>query len=575
LIQPADFLTIILILSSAILAARLLTPHIVKIFTYAPSRLDRFLDPIEKGIYRLLGVDPSHGMGWREYFLSALIINIFQMALAFIIFVFQGGLPLNPQGFPGLGLDLAFMQVISFATNTNLQHYNGEGVCNQLPNCSTLSTNSAGQPIPGLSYLSQMTAVQFLQFTSAATGICVAAALIRGFVAGSKDMGNFYTDFVRSLTRLLFPFCFVAALTFVALGVPQTLDGYQILRTVDGSTQTILVGPVASLVSIMQLGTNGGGFFGANSAYPFQNPNPASDIFQIFLMLLIPTSLCFVYGHMLGKRKEARPILWGAYGLFALDLLIAFIPNYSLGPGMEVRFGGFFTNFWTVVTTAVTTGSVNSSLFGNHPLVILSAFMGMLIQSTPGGKGVGVMYMVMYIIITVFIVGLMSGRTPEYLGMKISARDVKLVMIAFLVHPIIILVPTVLAYATGAASAIGVCINCPAASTGFTQIFYEFTSAASNNGSDFLGATGNTPFFNISTGLVMFLGRFLPIGVLLALAGSMINRRRTSEIGLKTDSITFTIVLVGSILLLVVLTFFPFLALGPILEFFQKRVNGF
>ena len=507
-------------------------------------------------------------MGWREYFLSALIVNIFQMALAFIIFVFQGGLPLNPQGFPGFSLDLAFMQVISFGTNTNLQHYNGEGVCNRLPNCSTLS-NTPG--LSGLSYLSQMTAVQFLQFTSAATGVCVAAAMIRGFVANSKDMGNFYTDFVRSLTRLFLPLCFIAALIFVGLGVPQTLSGYQIVSTVEGSTQTILVGPVASLVSIMQLGTNGGGYYGANSAYPFQNPNPASDIFQIFLMLLIPTALCFVYGRMLGKRREARPILWGAYSLFAIDLLLAFIPNYGLGRGMEVRFGGFFSTFWTVVTTAVTTGSVNSSLFGNHPLVILSAFMGMLIQSSPGGKGVGVMYMVMYVVITVFIVGLMSGRTPEYLGMKINARDVKLVMITFLVHPVIILVPTVLAYATGAASAIGVSTG----STGFTQIFYEFTSAAANNGSDFLGATGNTPFFNISTALVMLSGRFIPIGILLALAGSMINRRRTSEIGLRTDSVTFTIVLVGSILLLVVLTFFPFLGLGPVLEFFQKRGNGF
>jgi len=569
LIQPADFLVLTLILLSALIAGRLLTPHIVKIFTHTPSRLDRFLDPIESRIYRLLGVDPIHGMGWREYFLTALIVNIFQMTLAFVIFVFQGGLPLNPQGFPGFSLDLAFMQVISFATNTNLQHYNGEGNCNQLPNCSTPSN------VPGLSYLSQMTAVQFLQFTSAATGICVAAALIRGFAANSRHMGNFYVDFVRSLTRLLFPLCFISALIFVGLGVPQTLSGYQTVQTLEGATQTILVGPVASLVSIMQLGTNGGGYYGANSAYPFQNPNPASDIFQIFLMLLIPTALCFVYGHMLGKRREARPILWGAYGLFAIDLLIAFIPNYSLGQGMEVRFGGFFTTFWTLVTTAVTTGSVNSSLFGNHPLVILSAFMGMLIQSTPGGKGVGVMYLVMYIVITVFIVGLMSGRTPEYLGMKINARDVKLVMVAFLVHPIIILVPTVLAYATGAASAIGICVNCPSASTGFTQIFYEFTSAAANNGSDFLGATGNTPFFNISTGLVMFIGRYAPIGLLLALAGSMINRRRSTEIGLKTDSITFTLVLIGSILLLVVLTFFPFLALGPILEQFQKRLNGF
>ena len=509
-------------------------------------------------------------MGWREYFLSAVMVNIFQMSLAFIIFVFQNVLPLNPQGFSGLSLDLAFMQVISFATNTNLQHYNGEGVCNNLPNCSSLSS------IPGLSYLSQMTAVQFLQFTSAATGLCVAVAMIRGFTARSQNLGNFYADFVRSLTRLLLPLCFVAALIFVGLGVPQTIGGYQTVTTVEGATQTILVGPVASLVSIMQIGTNGGGYYGANSAYPFQNPNPASDIFQILLMLLIPTSLCFVFGQLLGKRREARPILFGAYALFALDLLLAFIPSYGLGQGLEVRFGGFFSTFWTVVTTAVTTGSVNTSLAGMNPLVILSAFLGMLIQSTPGGKGVGLMYMVMYIVITVFIVGLMSGRTPEYLGMKINARDVKLVMVAFLVHPIIILIPTVLAYASGAASAIGICVNpCPTASIGFTQIFYEFTSAASNNGSDFLGAAGNTPFFNISTALVMFIGRFAPIGLLLALAGSMINRKRSTEIGLRTDSITFTIVLVGSIVLLVVLTFFPFLTLGPILEFFQKRVNGF
>jgi K+-transporting ATPase ATPase A chain len=565
LIQPADFLALLLILVSALVAGRLLAPHIVKIFTHAPSRLDRFLDPIENRIYRLLGVDPKRGMGWREYFLSALIVNVFQMTLAFIIFVFQGALPLNPQGFPGFSLDLAFMQVISFATNTNLQHYHGEGVCIQLPNCSTL-TNT-----PGLSYLSQMTAVQFLQFTSAATGICVAAAMIRGFVASSKDMGNFYADFVRSLTRLFFPLCFVASLVFVALGVPQTLNGYATVTTLEGASQTILVGPVASLVSIMQLGTNGGGYYGANSAYPFQNPTPSTDIFEIFLMLLIPTALCFVYGRMIGKRREARPVLWGAYGLFALDLLIAFIPNYGLSRGIEVRFGGFFSTLWTVVTTATTTGSVNSSLSGNHPLVILSAFMGMFIQATPGGKGVGVMYMVMYVIITVFIVGLMSGRTPEYLGMKISARDVKLVMIAFLVHPVLILIPVVAAYASGAASAIGVSTS----STGFTQIFYEFTSAAANNGSDFLGTAGNTPFFNISTGIVMLFGRFIPIAILLALAGSMINRKRANDIGLRTDSITFTVVLVGSVLMLVVLTFFPFLTLGPILEFFQKRINGF
>ena len=541
---------VVVILGLVILLGRLLAPYVTHVFARIPSRLDRLLDPFENWIYRLGGVDPVRSMDWKEYFFSLMILNVLQMALAFVIFVFQDRLPLNPQGFSGLTWDLAFMQVISFGSNTNLQHYNGEAA---------------------LSYLSQMTAVQFLQFTSAASGICAAVAFVRGLTTGARDMGNFYVDFVRSLTRILFPICFVASLIFVWLGVPQTLSGYTAVKTIEGATQSILVGPVASLVSIMQVGTNGGGYYGANSAYPLQNPNPASDVLQLILMLLMPTVMCFVYGEILGKRKESRPILWGSYALFVIDLIIAFIPDQTLGPGMEVRFGGFFSNFWTVVTTAVTTGSVNASLYGIHPLVILSAFMGMLIQSTPGGKGVGLMYMVMYVVITVFIVGLMSGRTPEYLGMKINGRDVTLVMVAFLIHPIIILIPTVAAYATGAASAIGVGGN----SLGFTQVLYEFTSAAANNGSDYFGASANTPFFNISTGLVMFAGRFAPMGLLLALAGSMIGRKRSPEIGLRTDSVLFSLVLVGSTLVLVVLTFFPFLALGPILAYFQGFVNGF
>lgn len=541
---------IILILGLVLALGRLLAPYITAVFARKPSRFDRILNPIEKWIFKIGGVDPTHSMGWLEYALSLILLNVLQMAIAFLIFVFQDRLPLNPQGFPGLTWDLAFMQVISFGTNTNLQHYNGETT---------------------LSYLSQMAAVQFLQFTSAASGLSAAIAMIRGFKTGAKDLGNFYVDFVKALTRVLLPICFVAALIFVGLGVPQTISGYSLVKTMEGAAQPILVGPVASLVSIMQVGTNGGGYYGANSAYPFQNPNPASDVLEIILMLLMPTVMCFVYGEFLGKRKEARPIVWGSYGLFAIDLIIAFIPNPVLGPGMEVRFGGFFSAFWTVVTTAVTTGSVNASLYGMHPLVILSGFMGMLIQATPGGKGVGLMYMVMYVVITVFIVGLMSGRTPEYLGIKINGRDMLLVMVTFLVHPIIILIPTVAAYATGAASAIGVGGD----SLGFNQILYEYTSAAANNGSDFLGASANTPFFNISTGLVMLAGRFIPILLLLALAGSMVGRKRHAEIGLKTDSVTFSIVLIGSILILVVLTFFPFLALGPILAYFQGHVNGF
>lgn len=538
------------VLAIVLVLAKLIAPYLVRVFARAPTRLDRILNPVENLVYKLCGVDPMKSMNWKEYFLAMMLLNVFQIVAGFLVLTFQGALPLNPQGFPGLSWDLAFHTAASFATNTNLQHYNGETT---------------------LSILSQMTAIQFMQFVSAASGICVAIAFVRGFMAGSKDMGNFYVDFVRALTRIIFPLCLIASLIFVFLGVPQTLNSYTAVKTVEGATQIILVGPVASLVSIMQLGTNGGGYYGANSAYPLQNPSPATNLLEMILMLWLPTAICFVFGIMLGKRKETRPILWGSYGLLAVDLAIAFVPVQTLVSGMEVRFGGFLSNLWTVFTTAATTGSVNSSLFASHPLVVLSGFMGMLIQATPGGKGVGLMYMVMFVIITVFIVGLMSGRTPEYLGMKINSRDVTLVMIAFLVHPITILVPTVLAYATGAAQAIGV----SGTSTGFTQILWEFTSAAANNGSDFLGASGNTLFFNVSTAIVMLIGRFAPIGLLLALSGSMIQRKRTAEVGLRTDSVTFSVVLVGTILILVVLTFFPFLALGPILSFFQHLTTGF
>ena len=551
MIDAIQAISVVLILGITILIARLIAPYLVRVYNRSPSRLDKVLNPVENFIYKICSIDPEHPMGWKQYFLAGLLLNVAQMVIAFLILVLQDKLPLNPLGFPGLNWDLAFHTVTSFATNTNLQHYNGETT---------------------LSIFSQMTAIQFLQWISAATGICMGIAFIRGFIVGSKNLGNFHVDFVRTITRILLPLCLIASVVFVVMGVPQTLNASTAVTTLQGTTQTILVGPVASLDSIMQLGTNGGGFYGANAAYPFMNPSPYSNIFMISLMLLLPTALIFVFGEMLGKKREARPLLWGAYIIFGIALVIAFIPNIPLvASGIETRFGGFMSTFYTVTTTAATTGSVNSALSSMHPLAITSGFLGMFIQSIPGGKGIGLMYMVMYIIITVFIVGLMSGRTPEYLGIKITGRDVKLVMVAFLIHPIIILIPTVIAYASGAAAAIGVGGN----SVGYTQILYEFTTSAANNGSDFLGASGNTPFFNIATGIVMLIGRYASIAILLALSGSMIMRKRGSTTGLKTDSPVFTIVLVASIIILVVLTFFPFLALGPISSFFRGLTNGF
>ncbi len=551
MIDAIQAISVILILGITILIAKLIAPYLVRVYNRAPSRLDKVLNPVENFIYKICNIDPAHSMGWKQYFLAGLLLNVAQMIIAFLILVFQGSLPLNPLGFPSLHWDLAFNTVTSFATNTNLQHYNGEAT---------------------LSIFSQMTSIQFLQWISAATGMCIGIAFIRGFIVGSKNMGNFHVDFVRTITRILLPLCLIASVVFVVMGVPQTLNASTTVTTVQGTTQSILVGPVASLDAIMQLGTNGGGFYGANAAHPFMNPSPYSNILLMSLMLLLPTALIFVFGELLGKKREARPLLWGAYILFGINLAIAFAPNIPLiAPGIETRIGGFMSSFYTVVTTAATTGSVNTALSAMHPLTITSGFLGMFIQSIPGGKGIGLMYMVMYIIITVFIVGLMSGRTPEYLGIKITGRDVKLVMVAFLIHPIIILIPTVIAYASGAAAAIGVGGN----SVGFTQILYEFTTSAANNGSDFLGASGNTPFFNIATGIVMLVGRYASIAILLALSGSMIMRKRGGTSGLKTDSPVFTIVLVASILILVVLTFFPFLALGPISSFFRGLINGF
>ncbi len=552
MIDAIQALAVILTLGVTILIAKLIAPYITGVFSRKSSRLDRFLNPIEKAFYKLSGVDTAQTMGWKQYFLAGLLTNVAMMVIGFLILVFQDKLPLNPMGFPGVRPDLALMQVVSFVTNTDLQHYNGEAT---------------------LSYLSQIGVLQWLMFTSAATGLCMGIAFIRGLTEGSKDMGNFYIDFVRAITRILLPLCIIASILFLAFGVPQTLNGYTTVKTIEGAVQSIMVGPIASHDAIMQLGTNGGGFYGANSAYPFMNPSSYTNILQISLMLLLPTALIFVFGEYIGKKRESRPLLWGAYILFGLNLAIAFIPTLPLvAQGIETRFGGFMSSFFTVTTTAATTGSVNSALLGNHPLAILSGFLGMFIQSMPGGKGVGMMYMTMYIIITVFIVGLMSGRTPEYLGMKITGRDVKLVMVAFLIHPLIILVPTVVAYASGAVSAIGLSTN----SAGYVQILYEFTSAAANNGSDFLGASANTLFFNIATALVILIGRYAPIAILLALSGSMINRKRGSTTsGLKTDTPVFAIVLVASIIILVVLAFFPFLAIGPISEFFKGFVNGY
>ncbi len=534
-----------------IILAWFLSKYLLLVFTDSKSRLDRIFLPVENFIYAISGIDSSKKMGWKEYFTSLFLLNVAQAVIAFFILMFQQSLPLNPMHYSGMSWSLALNTVLSFSSNTNLQHYNGETT---------------------LSYLSQMSAIQFLQFTSAATGLAVGVAVIRGFAGKTKSIGNFYYDYVRSLTRVIIPLAFIATVILISLGVPQSLGGYSTISTLQkGAYEILYKGPIASLVSIMQLGTNGGGYFGANSAYPLQNPSQISDLFEIGLMMFIPTAILFLFGRMVGDNREGRTLFLAAYAIYGIDLLIAFLPTTHIGEGMEVRFGSAAAVFWTVTTTAFTTGSVNASLSAFNPVVILTAFFGMLIQGAPGGKGVGAMYMIMFVIVTIFLVGLMAGRTPEYLGIKIEGRDVKLAVATFLTHPIIILVPTVVAFAIGAEKAVGLAAN----SIGFTQVFYEFTSAASNNGSDFLGASGNTVFFNISTGIVMWAGRFLPMLFMLAIADSVATRKRSPSQGLKTGSLSFVVILIVSIFILTVLTFFPFLVLGPILQFLQGFKNSF
>ena len=546
-----ELFVVAVVWGTVIVLSWLLSSYLFGVFTGRRSRLDRIFVPVENFIYLLAGIDSSKNMGWREYFKALLYLNAGEAILAFFILMFQQSLPLNPMHYSGMSWSLALNTVLSFSSNTNLQHYKGELT---------------------LSYLSQMSAIQFLQFTSAATGLSVGVAVIRGFAGKARTIGNFYYDYVRSITRVLLPLAFIATIVLIFMGVPQALSGYPTVSTLQrGAYEEILYrGPIASLVSIMQLGTNGGGYFGANSAYPLQNPSQLSNLFEIALMMFIPTSLLFLFGRMVGDNREGRTLFLAAYAIYGIDLLIAFLPTTTIGSGLEVRIGGVASTLWTVTTTSFTTGSLNASLSGFNPVVILTAFFGMLIQAAPGGIGVGAMYLIMYVIVTIFLVGLMAGRTPEYLGVKIEGSDVKLAVAAFLTHPIIILVPTVVAFAIGAESTVGLAAN----ATGFTRIFYEFTSAAANNGSDFLGAAGNTVFFNVTTGIVMWLGRFLPILFMLAIADGVSTRKRSQKQGLKTGSISFVMILVFSIFILTVLTFFPFLVLGPVVQFLQGMRLG-
>lgn len=527
-------------------AAVLFGLYIARMISFEMRPLEKPLSKIETGFFKLIGIDVNQQMTWKEYLFALLLTDGIVAVIIFVIFLIQNILPTATPGLKGLSSDLAFNTAISFITNTDLQHYAGD---------------------KQLSILSQMIAITFPMFIAPASAMAAGFAFIRAFIRKNFGLGNFYVDFIRVTITLLLPVAFISSLLLMFWGVPQTLNpSVTIDKTLEGRNQTFTIGPVASLESIKMLGHNGGGFFGSNSAHPFENPNGFTNIYETFLILIIPLSFPIAYGKLVGRGRGIAilvAMLIGLGTMFTIALITRSGPT-----GLETRFGSFGSILFNVISIATNTGAINSSLTGMSPNAVTSLFLGMFVQAIPGAAGTGMMTMIVYVLLTLFIVGLMVGKTPEYMSMKISPRDIKLAVFIFLLHPALILIPTIIAFTTGNAQAVlggeatqGQKVN----PLGYTQAFYEYTSAAANNGSDYLGTSANTPFWNLSIGLVMLLGRFIPLSLMLAIAGSFTVKDRKEVIEpIKTEGPLFISVLVIMTFILTALTFFPFLVIGPL-----------
>lgn len=534
--------------------------YMYKIFEYKPMKLDKVFLPVENFIYKLSGINAEEEMSWKKYALSFLLVNTVMMIIGYIILRIQGFLPLNPTGVKNMESSLAFNTAISFTTNTNLQHYAGEN---------------------GVTFLSQMIIIVFLMFTSAASGLVTAAAIMRGLSKKTKLLGNFYADFVRVTVRLLLPISMVVTLILVWQGVPQTFAGKIVVDTLEGGRQTIITGPVAVLESIKHLGTNGGGFFGANSSHPFENPTWLTNMIEMLLMMILPASLIYTYGLMINNKRHALVLYISLFVIFILLVVGAIYAEshpgvaysklhidgtpYGNYEGKEVRFGVSQSPLFATVTTAFTTGSVDSMHDSYTPLGGAVPLILMMLNTIFGGDGVGLQNIIMYTILTVFLTGLMVGRTPEYLGRKIETKEIKLIAIAILVHPFLILFSSALTVMLK----VGVSSVTNPLYHGLTQVLYEFSSAAANNGSEFAGFIGNTVFMNIMTGLVMFFGRYITIILMLAVAGSMAEKipAPPSPGTFRTDNALFGAIFIAIVVIVGALTFFPAIILGPISEF--------
>ncbi|WP_313957971.1 potassium-transporting ATPase subunit KdpA [Paenibacillus xylanexedens] len=529
--------------------------YMVKVFDGRRTGLDRVFGGSERLLYRVMGVRENESMGWKKYLGAVLISNFVMIVLMFLVLRLQKFLPFNPDGIDNMPTAQAFNTAVSFMTNTNWQSYTGENA---------------------LSYLSQMLAVTFPMFTSAATGFAVAIAFIRGLISRKDELGNFYVDMVRSITRIFLPLSLIVALFLVFQGVPQTLAGAVNATTIEGAQQTITRGLVASLESIKHLGTNGGGWYGTNAAHPFENPTALSNLVHIVCMMLLPTALVYAFGLMVNNRKQGLALFAAMGFLFMIMLTTVFISEYRGVPaldaaglqgnmeGKEVRFGIPESALFTTVTTAATTGSVNNMHESLTPLGGLVSLAQMMLNNVFGGKGVGLINGLLYVILAVFICGLMVGRTPEFLGKKIEGKEIKLACIALLIHPLIILAPTALALMRP--EAIASISN--SGTHGLTEVLYAFASGAANNGSAFAGLNANTNFYNITIGIVMLLGRYISMIAMLAIAGSLATKRviPLTTGTLRTHTPLFSGILVMVIVVVGALTFFPSLVLGPIAE---------
>ena len=519
--------------------------YLARLITFEMRPLEKTLARVESGFYKVIGINATKQMNWKEYFLALFVTNMVVVAFVILILTFQNYLPLAEENKGGFSFDLALNTAIAFITDTNLQHYAGD---------------------QQLSITSQMVAITFTMFIAPASGIAAAFAFIRSFIRKNYGLGNFYVDMTRIIITLLLPIAVVSSLILMVIGVPQTLQSTIQTNTLEGivshnftNTQKITIGPVASLESIKELGSNGGGFFGSNSGHPFENPTGISNIYEMFLMLIIPLSFPIAYAKLMGKGRGISILLAMLIG-FGTMIIIA--TTQVSGPSsLETRFGNFGSVLFNTVSLSTNTGATNSALTGMSPNAVISFFLAMFVQAIPGAVGTGMITMIVYVLLTLFIVGLMVGKTPEFMSMKIGPKDIKLAVFIFLLHPAIILIPTVIAMGTGNAQAI---VGDKITPMGYTQTLYEYTSAAANNGSDYFGTSANTPFWNYSTAIVMFLGRYIPLGLILAIAGSFTAKDRKEVIEpIKTQGPVFISVLITITFLLTALTFFPFLILGP------------